>query len=210
MSTLGALKAEIADDIARTDLTAQIASAITAAINFYQEKRFWFSETRLATFATIAATSTYTTTQDTDIPKFLEIDDVLLNDGSYEFTLRETSPADMQRLLSTSSSGTPNRFSYFEETFRLYPVPAGVYTVTPIGHIEIAAPATDGTANNVWMTKAYELIRCRAKAYLSTHVTMDLEMATTMVNAERDAYGQLRRKTAKKQLATATIEATDF
>lgn len=211
MSTLGALRTEITDDIARIDLSAQISSAITAAVVHYQEKRFYFNETETATFVTVAAQSSYSSSDDADIPNFIELDDISLSDGSNAFDLRPASPAEMKRLLALSSSGRPYRYSYFQSKFHLYPVPDAVYTLTPIGHIIIAAPASDAEADNPWMTEAYELIRCRAKAYLCAHVTMDLEMASTMITAEADAYAMLRRKTAKKQLATTdAVESTDF
>jgi hypothetical protein len=54
MTTLATLKAEIADDLDRTDLTTAIASEITKAITFYQDTRFYFNETRDCVIATAA------------------------------------------------------------------------------------------------------------------------------------------------------------
>lgn len=54
MTTLALLKAEIADDLDRTDLTTAIASEITKAIGFFQDTRFWFNETRDCVIATAA------------------------------------------------------------------------------------------------------------------------------------------------------------
>lgn len=211
MTTLTLLKARIADDIIRSDLTTQIGEAITDAITHYQATRFWFNVTRLATFTTVAAQSLYATADDADIPNFIEIDDVFLNDGSNERRLSWGSPAELQYLLDSSgSSGTPYAYSYFEQSFRLYPIPDAARTVRPIGLIQKAAPATDGEANNVWMLGgAFELIRCRAKAYLAAHVMMDLEMAQVMVAAEDSALRRLRRETMKKSDG-GMIEATTF
>lgn len=54
MTTLALLKAEIADDIDRTDLTSAVAAEITKAITYYQNFRFYFNETRDCVIATVA------------------------------------------------------------------------------------------------------------------------------------------------------------
>ena len=110
---------------------------------------------------------------------------------------------------SSAASGQPYKYSYFEQSFRLYPIPDAVYTVRPIGVIEEAEPATDGEADNPWMVHAFELLRCRAKAYLCGHVTMDFELAQAMLAAEHSALQKLRRETAKKT-GGGLIEATQF
>ena len=213
MSTLGTLKAQIADDLARDDLESQIAAEIPNAIDFYQEKRFWFNETESATFVTVAAQTEYDVDDDADIPLFIDIDEVEITDSSGSlWQLAPVSAGRMKYLLSLSSSGRPTHYSYFASKFHFYPAPDTVYTITPIGHITKAEPANDDVEDdNVWMNEAKELIRCRAKAYISTHVTMDLEMAQAMSSAEQDAYAHLRRKTNKRQASTSKmIEATDF
>lgn len=210
MTTKALLKTRIADDLARADISTQIGEAIDDAINHYKEKRFFFSETRLATFVTVAAQSTYTSSDDTDVPLFVELDAVMLSDGTNTRELQYISPAEIEWLLdSSASSGRPNRYSYYEQSFRFYPIPDAVYTIRPIGLIEKAGPATDDEANNVWMTKAYELIRAKAKVLLAEHVIIDMELAGLMGVAEGKAYAKLRRETSKKQ-SGGMIEATEF
>lgn len=53
MTTLAALKAEIADDLDRPDLATAIASEINKAIGFHQNSRFYFNETRDCVIATV-------------------------------------------------------------------------------------------------------------------------------------------------------------
>ena len=53
---LAAMKARIADEFARDDLTEQIALAIVDAIKFYKDQRFEFNESRDITFATAPST----------------------------------------------------------------------------------------------------------------------------------------------------------
>lgn len=211
MTTLATLKATIADDLARTDLTSQIASAINTAIEHYQDERFYFNETRSSTFVTVAAQSTYSSSDDPDIPKFARLDMVSLEDSSSEqHNLRQYGIKEMESLLDNSAaSGRPYAYLYFEESFRLYPIPDAVYTIRPIGTIQKDAPATDDETGNVWMTDAAELIRCSAKAYLAAHLLRDPELAQVMVAAEDRALKRLRRKGGAR-MGTGTVTRTDF
>ena len=211
MTTLGALKGEIADDLARDDLSTQIASAITSAIFHYQQERFFFNETRTATFATVSGQSRYSSSDDTDIPLFLEMDAFWLDDASSQYELSVGDPEELDFLigLDDGASGRPHSYARFGDGFILYPEPDAVYTARPMGHIEIAAPASDSEANNPWMTKAYELIRCRAKAYLFLHVIKDANQAMGAGAGEGQALSALRSKTNRKN-ATGHIRPTLF
>ena len=211
MTTKTVLKARIADDIARSDLTTQIGEAIDDAITHYKSRRFYFTETRSATFATVAAQSTYSSSDDADVPLFIKLDGVsLVDSSSLAHRLERYDPERIEFLLDSSApSGRPYAYAYFDQSFRLYPIPDAVYTVRPFGHIERAGPATDGEASNVWMVNAFELIRCRAKAYLYTHVIRQMDKAALMQEAEGQALSALTTKTTK-QTALGRIEASDF
>lgn len=211
MTLLSTLKAEIADDLARSDLTTRIAAAINAAIDHYQEERFFFNETRAATFATVAAQSRYTSSDDADIPLFLELDDFFIEDSTNSYDLGEPSdPAELEFLLGQApGSARPFMYARLDDGFILYPPPDIVYTVRPIGHIEVAAPATDSEADNPWMTKAYQLIRCRAEGYLYRHVIKSPQKADIAAASEASALQALRGKTSRKR-ATGRIKPTLF
>lgn len=221
MTTLSALKATIADDLNRSDLTSQIASAITDSIWHYKNTRFYWNETRGSTFATVAAQSRYTSSDDADIPLWFDIDKVFVNDGTREIELEQYDPVQMEYLLGQASptQGVPYAYAYYDRSFWLYPVPDDAYTVRPLGAIEKAAPATDGEANNVWMVEAYELLRCHAKALLAVHVLKDPDMLTVMRGprpdmeppggAEGVALKKLQSATGKR-VSTGRILATQF
>lgn len=206
MTTLSALKATIADDVLRSDLTTQIAAAITNAIEFFQADNFYFSETRSSTFVTVADQARYTVSDDADIPLFVKINDVFLTDSNGDIDpLARADPEEMEWLLDASAAtGEPYQYSYYEQTFALYPVPDAVYTIRPMGIIQRAAPASDAESGNVWMTDAYELIRCRAKWYLYGHTIQDFDMAIAMGGqdgmggATGAAYRRLKAETSRK------------
>ncbi len=210
MTTLAALKAEIADDLDRTDITTRIASAITSAITFYQRQRFYFNETREETFSTVAAQSDYDVDDDAQIPNFLGFDALFITVSSQIRDLTPMDPRLMERLLDNSAaSGEPTVYAYYNETIRLYPIPDIAYTIRMMGPMKVAAPAADATTGNRWMTDAYELIRCRAKLYLATHVLRDSDLAQIMSMAEKDALAQLLAEGTSK-MGSGVLVATEF
>lgn len=212
MTTLGALKSRIADDLARGDLTTQIANEITSAINFYKStERFFWTETSDDTFATVAAQHTYTSADSSLIPRFVKIDTMFLDDTDGErYTLDFWDPAQLEAMLDDdATSERPYAYTWFGQSFRFYPVPNDAYTIRPMGWIEPLAPASDAEPDNPWMTKAFELLRCRAKAYLFLHVVKDPEQAAAMAVGERQALNALRTATSAR-ISAGRIYATCF
>lgn len=212
MTTLGTLKSTIADDLARDDLTTQIAAAITQAIEFYKEERLFWMETRDETFDTVAAQSAYDSTDDEAIPLFIKIDAMMLedSDGQVYGPLCRLDQKVMEQLLDQSaSSGRPDSWSWFNDTIYFHPIPDDTYTARPIGQIEIAAPTSDVAEGNKWMTKGFELIRCSAKGYVFLHTIKDMEQAAGMAVAAERELAKLRRDTSKRT-ATGQIVATRF
>jgi hypothetical protein len=67
----------------------------------------------------------------------------------------------------------------------------------------VDAPATDGEANNAWMTTAERLIRCRAKAELQAHVIKDPERAAELYKLVEEALAELKLSVSNTSTATA-------
>lgn len=210
MTTLSVMKARIADELARDDLTSQIAYAITDAIDRYQSERFWFNESRDLSFSTVASQEYYTSSDNALIPNLYAIDGVFMTVGS---TVTELKPYDVQEIERLSDNGTqtgePFGYCYYQKKIRLYPVPTQVYTVRVPGLVKFAAPTSDSEADNVWMTDAERLIRSRAKYNLALDVTRDTELATTMAAAVSEAFDQLKGRT-NRQTGTGTIKTVQF
>lgn len=211
MTTRAIMKAEIANDLERSDTDTWAEEAITAAVKRWQGERFYFNESRLLTFVTVAAQSAYTTSDDTDIPAFVDLDYVKVVDSdSQTYTLTRISPEDMEDLLGSSpSSGRPDAYSYFEETFRLHPVPDAVYTVRPVGLVKKAAPASDGETSNVWMTDAYDLIKAEATERIAKNKTLDMERAQ-IARSDRNEALNVLYATSSKKVATGQLVPTQF
>lgn len=209
MTILSTLKAQIADDLARSDLASQIAAAITQAIDFYEEERLFWMDNRATTFSTVAATSSYT---DDPIPRMIKIDAVILTDtdGIKYGPLDRIDQTVMERLLDASaSSSRPDTWSFYNDTLFFHPIPDAVYTVLPMGQIEVAGPSSEAEPNNPWMVKGFELIRCAAKGYLFLHTIKDPGQAVAMEVAAGRELAKLRRDTSKRT-ADGRIRPTQF
>lgn len=196
MSTLAIMKARIADELARADLTSQIVYAINDAISAYQHERWYFSESRDLTFTTVAAQEFYTSTDDADIARIVKIDWVNFYVGAQPYQLLPMRPGEME-FMSTNgvTSGYSSWYAYYDEQFRLYPIPDAAYTVRIGAQVNVDGPADDAEADNPWMVKAERLIRSRAKLELALHVLKDTDLAATMSEAVTEAFEQLKSRT---------------
>ena len=217
MSTLAVLKAEIADDLPRSDLTTQIAAAITSAIEHYKTTRFYFNESRSTTFSTVASQSEYTSTDHANIPLFFIIDEVYVKpSGGTAIPIDKEDPNEIEYSIAGGSTGQPYLWSWFDQSIRLFPIPdVATYTIRVIGALEKAAPGSDSELSNVWMVEAYELVRCRAKWYLYGHVIHDAQKAAEMGGPDGEggaiaaALRKLRSDTNRKR-GRGIIRSTQF
>lgn len=211
MTTLGALKTEILDDLERDAATdgARVLSAISAAIKFYQPKRFFFNESRDVTFITVASQWVYKF--GTDIAtEFYTIDLALVEETANDYMLYRRDYREIEYLNdNTATENRPDTYGYVAQSLALYPIPDDAYSVRLTGHVKLAEPAGEAEANNAWMTEAYELIRCRAKAYLAAHAYRDDAYAALMRAAEADALSALRSASTDKAMAGYVIPS-DF
>lgn len=210
MTTLTIMKARIADELARDDLTSQIAYAITDAIERYQPERFWFNESRDVTFSTVASQEYYTSLDNALIPNIYAIDYGAITVGSNVHMLRREVPEIIEGWSDNGTqTGEPYAYTYFQKKIRLYPVPTAVYSIRFAGHVKVAVPASDSEADNVWMTDAERLIRLRAKYNLAVDVLRDSDLALAMSATVMEAFDQLKGRT-NRQVGTGTIASVAF
>ncbi len=204
-------------DMGRTSSAFQTAAglAIDRAIVHYQGKRFWFNESRSTTFNTVAGTDTYAfntaTTTGAITAQFYKIDGVWITIAAND--IRELERVDYDDVEGywdeNTTQGEPLEYAYINRGIRLWRNPDAVYSVRIAGHIKVAAPASDGETDNPWMTEAYDLIMCRAKAELYAHRLEDPGNAALMREAERDALNRLISDTYDKT-APGYLTATEF
>lgn len=172
MTTLTKLKAIIAADLGRSDLTTLIADTITQTFEEIQHRKFWFNQTRDWGFNTVAddydygsGTTDTVGAQTVDITDFWDIKAVYLDISNRRRWLNPTPMQQMEmRFDNAASTGEPYDWAWFNETLFLYPIPSTVYPVRVVGHFNIAMPATDDEADNAWMLHAYQYLREATKA----------------------------------------------
>lgn len=199
MSTLTDLKADIADDLQRSDLTDAIADAISRAIRHYQAEHFYFNESRDKTFSCVVGQTWYTGSDDADIPLFTDIDMVHITIGSNRYQLREY---DIQRFEiltdGNASNGQPYAYTYYNQSIGLYVPPDDTYTVRIIGAYKAPEPATDGETDNVWMTEAYQLIRSHATSDVAARKIRNFELAAASAQGRDIELNRIRQETARR------------
>lgn len=204
------MKADIADQLARPDLTSQIAAAITTAIDIYQSERFEFSESRSLLFTTAQAQEFYgPTTSPVAVPNvdtIMGFDYVVLylggtggGTGAIPWLMNRVTHKEIELLNQNGLvQGQPYNWDYYNLQLRLGPIPDTAYTIRIAAHNAVAPPPDDVTAGNPWMVQAERLIRSRAKYELLLHVIRDFEEAEIMASAVRDAYEVLKGRTNRK------------
>lgn len=210
MTTLSALKTDIADDLGTSDYTSLIALEITKAIALYQNKRWWFGESKEYTFSTVADQADYAEGDDADIAKIIKLDAVHLVKASYTYELDWISHTEMDILNDgTADSGEPYNYSYFNSKITLYRVPDAVYTVRLLGQFIVAGPASDVEANNVWMTKAYDLIRAQVVKRIALSKMQDAELAQLQTPIIVEEERKFNKETMRRR-STGKLKPTRF
>lgn len=199
MGTLAELKARIAREMNRTDLTTVIAENIADAVADYQSVRFEFNQAR-TTFNTVAGTEFYGGALPTDLG---QIDSIVATVNGRRSKLTGWPFAVMEQIATTTSAfGEPSAWSWYAKQLRLYPVPDAVYALTLSYVQRIDMPGSD-SASNIWTNEAAQLILHSTKRRIAQNYTRDMEMAQAARAAEGDAYRRLMRDV--QQLDTGGI-----
>ena len=172
--TLGDLKARIADEIARADLTSQIALAIDDAIDEAASHRFWFNEVRGVFFPLVPGQEYYASE---DIDAMVEIDDLWISVNGQRRNLRPVSDAEIDCWSNgTPPQGEPYCYSRNGNSLRFHPIPQQAYVLSFDGSTKFT-PFQDDTDWNAWTTQGERYVRALAKRNLYANVIRDREEA---------------------------------
>ncbi len=205
--TLADLVAEIADDLARPDLDAQIRRAIVAAVRRHQTARFGFNE-QVFTFQTLPGTDVYGGDDALAIPDLIAIDSAVLVENDEARPLRRIPETAIEEWDDQASASYPCAYSYFGRSLRLWPMPSGEWTIRILAHARLDVPDED-TTESPWFGVARDLISARAKWHLGLHVLRDEKLAATMSAAEADSLRSLRAA-ANTIASSGAVQAYDL
>lgn len=201
--TLAELKARIASELHRNDLTTAIADALADAVRLYQSQRFRFNEAR-ATFSTVDGTEFYSTSV---IPSDIaQIDSLTVTVNGRQVRLDEWSHRKMEDIRTTTNTESqPWAWAWYADQIRLYPIPDQAYTITISYLQQIDLPASDASSN-AWTTDAGALIRHTAKRMICAEYTQDMDGAAAAAASEGVELKRLKKEAA--QLSTGTLRGS--
>lgn len=221
MTTYGTMRTRIQNELVRTDIDARINEAIASAIKHWERTRFYFNEGR-TTFNFLADQEDYGTSD--GVPAGLvNIDEltVTVNATTYPLTPRTYSFIENIKN-STSYTGFPYSYAYYQEDIWPYPIPNATYSAN-LSYIqrltEVSISSTDA-ATNSWMTDAEDLIRLRAKSIIRIDVleqdaakaeaAMMLQKGKTSLSVLEDAVLTMLEQEVTQRTQTGRIQPTQF
>ena len=205
MPTLGTMKTRIADELARADLTSQIADAITSAVAHYDTGGWWFNETS-GTFSVSSGTDEYNSGTATFLTSLIREDALTATVQGDREPMRRISWAEMtDRRWDNTPAGPPLLYAIYGQKFYVYPVPDDTYTITVWYQGILGVPGSDGSSN-AWTNEGEALIRARAKYLLFRDVIRDPAEAAVQAQAEGEALAALRRMN-RARVATGRVDA---
>lgn len=204
MSTLGQMQDSIATLMSRADIGSLIQEAIRRAVRVYEREPFWFNEAE-DSIVTVASQQAYTLSSSAMIASVTQI---MVNSGSSRFELEKKPFEELNAMNTSGTTGEPSRWSWFNNTVVLYPVPSGAYTLS-YTYMTKAVSLSATSVSNIFTTHAYDLIEQRAMWWLYATKVKNLQMAQACKVNEQEALGALRRETARK-LSTGKVKPTCF
>jgi hypothetical protein len=200
MSTYAEVKARIAREMHRDDLTADIVTHVRSAINHYANRRTWKNE----------GTLQVTTTADVNIkaaPTGLrEETRVAVVIGGYDYPLDKLTLEQMaDRHGGDGTKGQPIEYSREDANLKFWPTPDAAYTVNVTGIYDDTALSLDADTNS-WTTIGEDLIVARTRHTLCRDVTLDEEKMAFAEKAERAARNRLFGE-ANTRASTGKVQA---
>lgn len=185
---LAALKARIADELERTDLTTQIASTIKRAIEFHADRRFWFLEGD-GTVNTVSGQAYVAIPAGLRVAHDCEVE-ILVGADSYD--LRKLGWREYRRHAQcVSSRGQPTDYAFRDGRFYLHPVPDTVYAITAYGIYDQPA-LVEPDDENAWTDVAQDLIAAEVELRIARDILRDDERMRNAASARNEALQALR------------------
>ena len=144
LSTYTELKTSIANWLNRTDLTSEIAEdfIVLAEKDFNSKLRIRKMNATDSSFSINAETVSLPT-------GFLQLRDMYIVEGGTKYALKYITPAQMDQIKGSSTSGMPSTFTILGDNFRFAPTPASTYTATINYYKEFDPLSSTNTSNYI-------------------------------------------------------------
>ena len=144
LATYSDLKTSIANWLNRTDLTSEISEDFIVLT----EKDF---NSKLRIRKMNATDSSFSINAETvALPSgFLQVRDFYIVEGGTKYALKYITPAQMDQIKGSSTSGMPSTFTILGDNFRFAPTPASTYTATINYYKEFDPLSSTNTSNYI-------------------------------------------------------------
>ena len=210
-ATRSDIEAQIADDLARSDLTSQITAAVNTAIRAYRFERLGFNEAYKVT-ATASISADVLALSDISV-RFRKIDRIRIVRTSGDYL--DLYHRDYDWIMSRQDvrvTCEPSEYAIYNNAIHFDSLADQTYTLYIDGIKELGSAASasysagDGSA---WFNDARELIRHRAKREVYANVLKDMEMAAAAGAAEKEALNIIKSE-LNSAVSTGFIRPTEF
>ena len=144
LATYSDLKTSIANWLNRSDLTTEISEDFIVLA----EKDF---NSKLRIRKMNATDSSFTIDAETKaLPSgFLQVRDFYILQGGTKYALKYITPAQMDQIRGSSTSGMPSAYTILGDSFRFAPIPDSAYTGTLNYYAKFAALSDTNTSNYI-------------------------------------------------------------
>jgi hypothetical protein len=209
-STRSDIEAQIADDLARSDLASQITAAVNTAIRSYRFERLGFNEAYKVT-ATLS-TSADTMTLASLSVRFRKLDRVRIVRAAGDYL--DLYHRDYDWIMSRQDVRVvcqPVEYAVYNQAIHFDSMADQDYTLLMDGLKELGNASASYSAGDTtaWFNDARELIRHRAKREVHANVLKDMELAAAAGAAEKEALRILKAEMGE-QISTGFIRPTEF
>lgn len=190
------LKNQVLNDINRVDQTSAVSSALSSAIDYYTNERWWFLEGR-------AYASTSSSQAFMSVPLDMQdADSLLITVNGSRSKLQQVPYNEIDEEDDGTTFGEPVKWSYYQDNVRLYPVPDAAYVLTMSYHKKLTY---SDSSSNAWTNVGRNLVRHRAAKEVQQVITKDLEGAKRAEEMEYTEYMKLLGMNIKR-LTTGYIK----
>ena len=214
MPSLGDLKAQIASDLRRSNLSAEIAAAIPDAIRDHDAERFWWNEAYPVPYTLVVspgggqggtgepASATpqgdlYLLAPQGKVQEFVRIDMVRAQIPVVWYTVKATDWTELEFFYSTLSNGQPSWWAYRDGYLRIYPLPSQSYNLRLFGQVRLV-PLQNDADSNEWTNQGFNLIRYTVLKRLYSYPIRDAQQVQNAMQAGEAALEYLRKETERR------------
>lgn len=210
MTTRSDIEAQIADDLARSDLTSQIAAAVNTAIRSYRFERLGFNEAYKVT-ATLSTSADVMDLTSLSV-RFRKLDRIRLVRTAGDYL--DLYHRDYDWIMSRQDvriTCQPIEYAIYNNHIHFDSMADQNYTLLmdglkELGNSSASYSAADASA---WFNDARELVRHRAKREVYANVLKDMELAAAAGAAEKEALRTIKAE-LNEQISTGFIRPTEF